>query len=81
MANAPTKRKYRQQDHMREQGDLRASVVARILKMHHSAVYRILDAKVVKEMRVGGSRYVQVASLREYLGEAADTFDLPAAVG
>lgn len=73
------KRQYKQQDHMRTKGYLRASEVARILKMHHSAVYRILDAGSVTEVRIGGSRYVEVKSLRKYLGPAADTFDLPAA--
>jgi len=62
---------------MRQQGYLRASEVARVLHVHHSAVYRLIDTKKLIELRVGGSRYVEIASLREYLGDSAHAFDLP----
>ncbi len=61
---------------LRKDGYLRATEVARRLSMHHSAVYRMLDREEVEGLRVAGSRYVKVASLKKYLGEAAPRFDL-----
>ena len=78
MAKTKTKKKrvYHQREHMKSKGYLLATEVARLLMVHHSNVYRLLDSKDLKELKVGKSRYVSIASIKKYLGPAASSFKL-----
>lgn len=69
-------RNYEQREHMKKKGFLLATEIARILKVHHSSVYRLLDSEQLKEMKIGSSRYVSIASVKKYLGPAASSFTL-----
>ena len=72
----PKKRTYEQREHMKTKGYLLATEVARLLKVHHSAVYRMLDSEQLTELKIGAARYVSVASVKKYLGPAAKAFNL-----
>ena len=58
-------------DQVTSQGYEKASPLARRLGVSVQTLYRWVDTGKVRGTKVGGTRYVHIASLREYLGPEA----------
>ena len=69
--------KIDQEAHLREKGYIPAQQVIDKVGMHHATLYRWIQKKKIKGIKVGLKHYVKLTSLIQFLGEeAAQEFGL-----
>lgn len=69
-------RRSKQAEFLKTKGYVRAARAAQLVKVHVSAIYRMLDQETLDGMKIGGRWYITLRSLIDYCGPAAGEFGL-----
>lgn len=67
-------RHTKQAELMRAKGWILASEAAELIGYHATSIYKLVRKDTIESTKVGGTIYVSTASLREFLGDTADSF-------
>lgn len=67
-------RHTKQAAHMRSKGWLLASEAAELIGYHSTSIYKLIRKETLKSTKVGGTIYIELESLREFLGDSAESF-------